>query len=42
MLTVHNVIRWLTQNPLGAATMVYAAGVCAVLVYAFFEPRDER
>jgi uncharacterized membrane protein len=42
MLTINNFIHWMTQNPLGAATMVYAAGICAVLLYAYFEPRDER
>jgi hypothetical protein len=32
---------WFTQHPLGTATMLYAAGVFGVLVYAYFEPRDE-
>jgi hypothetical protein len=32
---------WFIQHPFGAATMVYAAGVFGVLVYAYFEPRDQ-
>lgn len=42
MLMFQNVFHWLAQNPLGIATVVYAVGVCVVLVHAYFEPRDER
>lgn len=42
MQTIHTCWYWLTQNPLGAATIVYATGICTVLLYAYFEPRDER
>jgi hypothetical protein len=34
------VVLWLGQHPFGAATMVYAASVFGVLLYAYFEPRD--
>jgi len=34
------VVLWLGQHPFGAATMVYAASVFVVLLYAYFEPRD--
>ena len=30
----------LYQHPFGAATMVYAASVFGLLLYAYFEPRD--
>lgn len=42
MSTVHGLFQWLTQNPLGAATFLYFTGVIGVLVYAFFEPQDQR
>ena len=31
---------WFTEHPFGAATMVYAASIVCVLLYAYFEPRD--
>lgn len=41
MTTAQSVIQWFVQNPFGAATMVYVAGVLGVLVYAYFEPRSQ-
>jgi hypothetical protein len=35
-----SVFLWFAHHPFGAATMVYAASVLGVLVYAYFEPRD--
>jgi hypothetical protein len=31
---------WFTQNPLGAAAMMYAASVFGVLLYTYFEPQE--
>lgn len=42
MSAVQGLFQWLTQNPLGAATVLYLTGVIGVLVYAFFEPQDQR
>lgn len=41
MVAFHPLVQWFVQNPLAAATLLYAAAVCGVLVYAFFEPRDQ-
>lgn len=35
-------IQWFVQNPLAAATLLYIMGLISVLVYTYFEPRDER
>jgi hypothetical protein len=35
-----SVFRWFTHHPFGAATIVYAASIFGVLLYAYFEPRD--
>jgi hypothetical protein len=37
---IPSVFLWFAHHPFGAATMVYAASVLGVLVYAYFEPRD--
>ena len=34
--------QWSVQNPLATATLLYIAGIISVLVYTYFEPRDER
>jgi hypothetical protein len=31
---------WFSQHPFGAASIVYAASVFGVLLYAYFESRD--
>jgi hypothetical protein len=41
MVAFHQLVEWFVQHPLAAATLLYAAGVCGVLVYAFFEPRAQ-
>jgi len=33
--------QWFVQHPLTAATLLYAAAVSGVLVYTFFEARDQ-
>jgi hypothetical protein len=42
MIVLQNVIQWFTHNPLGAATVLYVTAVISVLVYTYFEPRDQR
>ena len=32
--------QWFVHHPLAAVTLLYAAAVSGVLVYAFFEARD--
>jgi len=39
MMAIQSIFHWFTDYPFGAATMLYAAGVLGVLVYAYFEPR---
>ena len=41
MIAMQSLLQWFAHNPLGAATLLYVAGVVAVLAYAFFEPRDQ-
>lgn len=41
MIALQNFTQWFTHNPLGAATLLYLAGVVSVLVYAYFEPQDQ-
>jgi hypothetical protein len=40
MFALNNFLPWFTQNPLGAAAMMYAASVLGVLLYACFEPQE--
>ena len=42
MILIQNFIQWFTHNPLGAATVLYFMGVISVLVYTYFEPRDQH
>ena len=42
MIPMQQLMHWLTQNPLGAATLLYMASVAGVLVYAYFEPRNQH
>ncbi|WP_455379117.1 hypothetical protein [Petrachloros mirabilis] len=42
MMTLRHFTHWLAQYPLGVATLLYAAAVCAVLVHAYFEHRAQR
>lgn len=42
MIPIQHLMHWLTQNPLGTATLLYMASVAGVLVYAYFEPRDQH
>lgn len=37
---IPSVFLWFAHHPFGAATMVYAASVLVVLLYAYFEPKD--
>ena len=37
---IPSVLLWFAHHPFGAATMVYAASISGVLLYAYFEPRD--
>jgi hypothetical protein len=41
MVAFHQLVELLVQHPVAAATVLYAAAVCGVLVYAFFEPRAQ-
>jgi hypothetical protein len=41
MIPIQQFLHWLTQNPFGAATLLYITGVAGVLIYAYFEPRDQ-
>jgi hypothetical protein len=42
MIPIQHLLHWLTQNPFGAATLLYMTGVAGVLIYAYFEPRDQH
>ena len=37
---IPSVFLWFAHHPFGAATMVYAASILGVLLYAYFEARD--
>jgi hypothetical protein len=41
MMTIQSIFHWFADYPLGAATLLYAAGVLGVLVHAYFEPRTK-
>jgi hypothetical protein len=41
MVAFHQFVQWFVQNSLAAATLLYVAAVCGVLVYAYFEPREQ-
>lgn len=42
MIAMQKLLQWFTHNPLGAATVIYITSVFGVLVYAYFEPTDQR
>jgi hypothetical protein len=35
-------VQWFVHNPLAAATVLYVTAVISVLVYTYFEPRDQH
>jgi len=41
MVALRLLVQWFAQHPLAATTLLYAAAVCSVLIYTFFEPRDQ-
>ncbi|MEY4528176.1 MAG: hypothetical protein RL768_1895 [Nitrospirota bacterium] len=41
MILIQQFLHWLGQNPVGAATLFYITGVAGVLIYSYFEPRDQ-
>ena len=41
MVNVQHLLYWFIQNPLSTATMVFVTGILGVLVYSFFEPREQ-
>ena len=42
MPALSDLSRWLVQHPLTMATMLYALGVLAIMLYTYLEPRRER
>ena len=42
MIAVQNLFQWFTQNPLGAATVLYVTGIVGVLIYVYFEPQEQH
>ena len=42
MSAFQNFFQWFGHNPLAAATLLYITGVISVLVYTYFEPRDQQ
>lgn len=40
MSLFQNLVQWLVQNPLGAASLLYITGVMSTLVYAYLETPD--
>ena len=42
MIAMQQMMQWFTHNPIGAVTLLYVTGVLGVLVYSYFEPREER
>jgi hypothetical protein len=37
---IPSLVLWFADHPFGAATIVYAASIFGVLLYAYFEPQD--
>lgn len=42
MSLLHTSAQWFVQNPLAAATVLYIAGVISVVIYTYFELRDQQ
>lgn len=42
MSLLQNFVQWLVQNPLAVATLLYVTAVMSVLIYTYFEPRDQH
>lgn len=41
MSLFQNFVQWFVHNLLAAATSLYITGVSSILVYIYFEPRDQ-
>ena len=39
---LQNFVQWLLHNPLATATVLYITGIMSVLVYTYFETRDQH
>ncbi|MDI3463607.1 MAG: hypothetical protein OJF50_002428 [Nitrospira sp.] len=42
MALLQNFVQWLLYNPLATATVLYITGIMSVLVYTYFETRDQH
>jgi hypothetical protein len=42
MVTTEALLPWFTHHSMGAVIMVYVMGILGILVYTYFEPKDQR
>ncbi len=42
MSLLHTSAHWFVQNPLAAATVLYIAGDISIVIYTYFELRDQH
>lgn len=42
MSLFQNFFQWLVHNPFAAATLLYITAIISVLVYTYFEPRNQQ
>lgn len=42
MMPMQHLLHWFTENPFGAAALLYMASVAGVFIYAYFDPRDQH
>lgn len=42
MALFQNFIQWLIHHPLATASVLYITGIISVLVYTYFETRDQQ
>ena len=42
MVTIQYLLPWFMHHPMGAVIMLYVTGILGILVYTYFEPKDQR
>jgi hypothetical protein len=42
MVTIQTLLPWFTHHPMGAVITVYVTGILGILVYTYFEPKEQR
>jgi hypothetical protein len=42
MVIIQTLLPWFTHHPMGAVIMAYVTGILGIIVYTYFEPKEQR